>query len=824
MELSRPARPWEFLSAVGRRAAVLGYEDGRAEAWVYPLKLLRNLELAFHVGQRRIPAAALARTLIARPESTTLLYAGDSFSVRETFFVPLEEPGAVILVEIETLEPLDVEVGFERDFQLMWPAALGATYANWDDRLGAFSFGEEQRRFFGLVGTPGATDARPTFRSHYASSARASFRLGRVGPGRHTQSIVIAASTESAEAAEKVYRRLMEDHGGLREEAARFYAQYLDQTVAVRLPDARLEQAYDWARISTIQGLVKNPYLGTGLIAGYGHSGSEARPGFAWFFGRDSLWTAFALNSAGDFLTARTALEFLIQYQRADGKMPHEIAQSASLVPWFQDYPYAYASADATPLFLIAADDYVTRSGDASFAQDHWTAIWKAYEFLRSTGDERRFAKNDNVGHGWVEGGPLLPVKTELYQSGLGVQALRSLGRLARQVGKPEVADEMEGAFAVGRAALNQTFWIPEKQRYAFALDRQDRPVDVASVLATVPMWWDLLDAEKADAMISQLAQSDHAPDWGMRILSDRDPLYSPAGYHFGSVWPLFTGWASVGEYRYHRSHPALANLTANSLLALDGAAGHVTEVLSGSFYEPLSTSTPHQIWSAAMIVSPLLRGLLGLEADALNGRLRFAPHVPASWEGFEIRHLQVGEARLDLRYQRSEGAITLDLSRTGSSPLEIEVAPAFSLRAEIAAVELNDRPLPFRREAGAVDQHVVARFPVYGGHNTLRIRYRNEFGVEVPFTLPPLGDMSGNPKLVAESWNEARDRLVLDLTGPAASVHELSTLGGAAITRVEGAELVKDGTGRYLLRVRFPAGDAASFQPQRVQLTFAAR
>ncbi|HXE91674.1 MAG TPA: hypothetical protein VNK82_12015 [Terriglobales bacterium] len=822
MELSRPVRPWEFLSAVGRQAGILGYENGRVEAWVYPLKLLRNFELAFHAGQRKIAAAALARTLITRPEATTVLYASDSFSVKETFFVPLDEPGAVILLEIETLEPLEVEAGFERDFQLMWPAALGATYANWDDKLGAFSLGEEQRRFFGLVGAPGAIDARPAFRSNYTSSERTFFRLARVGPGRHTQVIVIAASTESAEAAAKTYNRLAEQHEELRQQAARFYAQYLEQTVVVRLPDSRLEQAYDWARISTIQGLVKNPYLGTGLIAGYGHSGSEARPGFAWFFGRDALWTVLGLNSAGDFRTARTALEFLIRYQRADGKMPHEIAQSASVVPWFEDYPYGYASADATPLFLIAADDYVTRSGDTGFAQDQWAAIWKAYQFLRSTWDARGLAKNDGVGHGWVEGGPLLPVKTELYQSGLGVQALRALARLARRVGKPEVAAEMEGAFATSRTQLNRAFWMPEKQRYAFALDLRDRPVDVASVLATVPMWWDLLDAEKADAMISQLAQPDHATDWGMRILSDRQSFYSPAGYHFGSVWPLFTGWASVGEYRYHRSHPALANLAANALLALDGAAGHATEVLSGSFYEPLSTSTPQQIWSAAMILNPLLRGLLGLEADALNSRLRFAPHVPATWEGFEVRNIKVGEARLDFRYQRSEDTITLDLSRTGTSPLELEFAPAFSPRAAIVAVELNDRPLSFQRETGARDQHVVVRFPVYGGHNTLRIRYRSEFEVEAPFTPPSLGSASRNPRLVSETWDASGRSLALDFTGPAGSVHDFPTRGGAAITRVEGAVVVEDQPGRYLLRVTFPAGDTTTYQPQHVSITFA--
>src|SRR5947199_9671709 len=38
LELSRSVRYWEFVSIVGKRAALLGNTSGRMEAWVYPLK------------------------------------------------------------------------------------------------------------------------------------------------------------------------------------------------------------------------------------------------------------------------------------------------------------------------------------------------------------------------------------------------------------------------------------------------------------------------------------------------------------------------------------------------------------------------------------------------------------------------------------------------------------------------------------------------------------------------------------------------------------------------------------------------------------------
>src|SRR5882724_3324439 len=109
LELSRPVRPWEFLPLVGTRAALFGDESGSMEAWVYPLKFLREFRLQFHEAGRVVPAEALARMIIVRPESSTIVYSSDTFTVRETFFVPVKEPGAIILLNVETEQPLEIE-------------------------------------------------------------------------------------------------------------------------------------------------------------------------------------------------------------------------------------------------------------------------------------------------------------------------------------------------------------------------------------------------------------------------------------------------------------------------------------------------------------------------------------------------------------------------------------------------------------------------------------------------------------------------------------------------------------------------------------------
>jgi hypothetical protein len=140
-------------------APLPGNESGQMEGWVYPLKIFRNSTPHFTEGWA-VPAESLVRTLIVRPESATLVYAGDNFSVRETFFVPVHERGAVILLDVETEQPIEIEAGFVGDFQLEWPAAVGGTFHSWDESQHAYIFGEEQKKFSAMLGSPSAPTRR----------------------------------------------------------------------------------------------------------------------------------------------------------------------------------------------------------------------------------------------------------------------------------------------------------------------------------------------------------------------------------------------------------------------------------------------------------------------------------------------------------------------------------------------------------------------------------------------------------------------------------------------------------------------------------------
>jgi glycogen debranching enzyme len=826
MKLSGVARDWQFLDAVGQHAGIFGHENGKLEMWVYPLKLIRDFHLVFHSGEHAIPGEVLPRTITTRPESVSIHYEYDAefeqFSVCETLFVPAAQSGATVTLQVESLGLLTVEAVFSPDVAWMWPAGLGDAFSRWNKDSKAFQFGEEQHRFYAFAGSPDISSVRHAYSNNYTATDSSAFLFPALVKGKATYTFAIAASFESEQKAKSTYQDLLANNAKLQAEAGDYYRQYLDRTVSLTLPDRDLQTAYDWARIATFLGLVNDPFAGKGLIAGYNVSGFNHRPGFGWFFGRDSMWTAMALDSAGDTATSKAALQFLAGYQRPNGKIPHEIPQSVKLTDWWNKYVYGAASADGTPLYIIGMDDYVRYSGDIGFAREKWDSLWKAYQFLLTTYAPNGLPLNQGIGHGWIEGGPLLPVSSEIYQAGVAVAALRSLAELAQLTGKTSVIPKLRADADAQQKKIESLFWSPANNFYGYALTTDGKLIAKPSVLATVPMWFGLLDEQHGEQFLNLLSAPDQQADWGMRILSEKDPLYSPVGYHFGSVWPLFSGWASVAEYRYHRPLPAYLNLRANAQLIFDGALGRATELLSGRAYVPLATSSSHQIWSSAMIVSPLLRGMLGLAMDVPGHKVILAPHVPASWHAFAIRNVTVGNSRLSFEYQKTADSLTLTVDRQGSDAVELEFAPAFSPRARLLDTSVNGTgsPISLSGESSANDQHPRQRVSLPPGKSTITIRFRNDFGMDYPYAAPQLGATSRALKFVSETWNATHDRLDLEVAGAGGMSYDIPLYGELGGITVTGGTLETRG-GQSLLRVAFPEGASGAFTTQKVALQF---
>jgi hypothetical protein len=208
LDITRPARTWEFLDATGPRAAFFGEEDGTLEAWVYPLKVLKDLRLTFRAGARRIPASAVVRSVTARPGSYTLTYSGDDFQAEQTIAASINEPGLVMRIAVRSYEPLTIEGEFARDFQLMWPASIGSSYGEWNGDAKAWFFGADGQPFAAVFGGPHVEMLSGEYATNYSSSSTNRFTLGAIN-GTGERWLAIAGSVQSRDEAIAVWKRLL---------------------------------------------------------------------------------------------------------------------------------------------------------------------------------------------------------------------------------------------------------------------------------------------------------------------------------------------------------------------------------------------------------------------------------------------------------------------------------------------------------------------------------------------------------------------------------------------------------------------------------------
>ncbi|MDE2781876.1 MAG: hypothetical protein OXK77_02870, partial [Gemmatimonadota bacterium] len=351
IELTGPVRPGEYLGVTGPRAAWLGLETGEAELWVHPLKVGGGFRLAFSTSGygAPIPGERVARTVHVRPEMTTITYSHAAFQVRQHILAPRDTAasGLLVLLEVDSPEPMEIVAEFHPVLNYMWPGSLGGQYAYWDGDRRVFVLSESLQTRNAVVGSPWAANS-VEHPAHQLGEAPRTMVIP-VDPARAREEfipIAVAAGTVPRDTVFARYGRLISGAEMLYRDTRAWADSVLANTASVETPDPSLDLAVEWAKINLEEQRVCNPELGCGFVAGWGLSGDGGRPGFGWFFGGDAMMNTYAMDALGQWKLVAEELAFLAKYQRGDGKITHEISQAAAHIDWFDTYPYAYYHAD----------------------------------------------------------------------------------------------------------------------------------------------------------------------------------------------------------------------------------------------------------------------------------------------------------------------------------------------------------------------------------------------------------------------------------------------------------------------------------------------
>jgi len=820
--------PLRFFDVTGRNSAIFGHQNGQFEAWIYPIKLLHNFRLEFlEEGQpETVRGESLLREIVTRPESTTLVYVYPNFTVREILWAPLQSPALVIYFEVDCAQPLDITAAFVPDFKPMWPASFGGQHSSWIADQKAFALTDATEHATALVGSP-AVSSYTQFTDHQLASGETILRL-HFTAGQNRAPLVMTLDMDSSAAAIAAYRDVLSRSATLFEERVVHHQGFLSRTLSFESPDAQLNEAFLWSKLTLDSGWVCHPRHGCGLVAGYGPSGSGERPGFAWWFGGDAMMSSWALEDVGDLDGARQALRFLKGLQRDDGKMLHEMTQSVDLLDWFGKFHYAYYHADSTPMYLYSLGQYWSRTGDANFLDEFWPSLRKAYAYCLSTvTPEDGLMDNTRAGLAAVEVGVLRgKVVKDIYLEGFWVGALEAVQRMAAAKGDASLADDAAQRAAKARASLSKNWWDPDRHVFTFGLTADGQRTDLVGVWPSVLLALsDQMNAPQATAAASAFADPRIATDWGARWLANDHPLYDPLSYNNGTAWPFMSGFAAWAQYRHGLPLSAFSLWSSVALLTGLSSPGAVPELMNGDRDLAGEFAVPHQLFSSDGVLLPAVRGVLGLETQGPAStpdhppQISFAPSLPADWHFLRFGNYSIGRGHLAGEVLQQPSQTILRLKYEDGSPVLATLAPSVPAASRVKAVSIDGKPVKFSlHDFGRFVRVNVAPFVVRPSTQvTLTVDYDGGIGIVPPEPHPQAGERSSALKILRVESNTQTPKCLVRLAvaGLAGHSYALSLVSTLGNLQASGLVMRKEGAD-YMLQIPFETAGSESLYLNR--------
>jgi hypothetical protein len=744
-----------YWDIAGERMLTMGTENGGIEEiWAHPFMAFRDYE----VGLRFENQDTIFWLNYERPEVETLPscfirnYKFPRAYLHEFLVNDPENPYGMIHYEYRGVNPAELVLKIKSNLRLMWPysekvsGSIGQAYEA--DHNGFF-VQDQSGMFTAMIGANREPDAVVSGQFSDFTYDNNKNAFDGIPTGEIQAAVLFTYPLKMVDqmfvfysATDDVIKTTVEYFDTavmvpwmIADRAINHTENLLSHSLVITSPDPDFNQGYRWALIATDRFFVNTPGMGKSLVAGYsttrkgwnGEHKINGRPGYGWYFGRDGEWSGFALLDYGDFQKVKSELEFYSKFQDLSGKIFHEATTSGVV---------HYDAADATPLYIVLAGKYFRHTQDTAFLQTIWPSVKKAVDFCFSTDrDHDHLIENTNVGHGWVEGGELYGSHATLYLQGCWAAALDETANMAGALKIPEAESYRLESITV-KNLINTSFWNPQKKYYSYGMNKDHTFRSEATVLPAVPLYFKSGDMEKAKLVLDQLASNAFSTNWGTRIIREDSPFFKPTGYHYGSVWPLFTGWTALAEYAYGNYQQGFFHLMNNLNIYKNWGKGFVEEVMNGATYEP-SGVCPHQCWSETMVLQPAIEGMLGLVINDGEKKVVLSPHFPAGWDSASVKNIRAGNCTFDLCMKRTDKSYYYTFTPHDNQPVNIEFSPTLPSGTKFNRILKDGNETPFTTFNDQKNVSLLINFKLTET-SILQIDYDN--GIEV---LPALTDPS---------------------------------------------------------------------------------
>ncbi|HEX8925600.1 MAG TPA: amylo-alpha-1,6-glucosidase [Terriglobales bacterium] len=409
-------------------------------------------------------------------------------------------------------------------------------------------------------------------------------------------------------------------------------------------------------------------------------------PWFATMFGRDSIIAAYQTLSLNPQL-AKDTLRVLARYQGKEkndwldeqpGKILHEYREGEMTRDGEMPFGPYYGSVDSTPLWLILLSETFNWTADEELVREMLPHVYRALEWLEKYGDLdgdtfieyiRRSPKG-LTNQGWKDSwdanmhrdGTVAEPPIALSEvQGYTYDAKYRTASLLRMFGDVTMADKLKREANELARNFEKSFWMPEEQFYAMALDGKKQPLRVISSNPGHLLWSRIINRERARTVGHRLMQEDMFSGWGWRTMSQNERVFNPLSYHRGSVWPHDNSLIAHGLALNEMRGSALQILTSLFHAALEYRDYRLPELFCGvqrghndePVHYPVSCSP--QAWASGAVFLILI-SVLGIRPSAQRKELNIInPMLPEWLDHLHIRNLRIGGARVGLDFTRRD-------------------------------------------------------------------------------------------------------------------------------------------------------------------------